>query len=314
MSLEVPFVCIIGAPRSGTTWLQAMMGAHPLVCTAQELRVFDMFTAPWEHSWQQLSDLQRTSGGGPRGLRIVWSDDEFHRTLADLVKSIYGRVRATKPGALVILDKSPGYSTHVAHIDRLIPHVKFIHVLRDGRDVAASLRVAARGWARSWAPSTIPSAALLWRTTVTAAREASRLGPERYLEVRYEELVRHGPEALSSVFAFIGVPAGADQTSAIYGAHTIDRMRQGGAPFDLPPGFFHRGRPGNWREELTPRERYLFHGSAGDLLCELGYSEEAWWADGRFQSWLLPARVRTRAWLRGIAGRMGAVSRSLLDA
>jgi hypothetical protein len=44
MVLEKQFLFIIGAPRSGTTWLQAMLGAHPSICTTGELKLFDLFT------------------------------------------------------------------------------------------------------------------------------------------------------------------------------------------------------------------------------------------------------------------------------
>ncbi len=289
-TVTAPFVCIIGAPRSGTTWIQAMIGAHPLICTAQELKVFDLFTGPWERSWNELDRLQRTAGGGPRGLRQVWSDEEFRCRLSGVLEDVYGRVLATKPGATVVLDKSPSYSRWVAHIRRLAPQVKFVHVLRDGRDVAVSLRVAARRWARAWAPSTIETGALLWRATVLDALEAKVFGPEHYLEVRYEDALRDGPSTLRRAFDFIGVPATPRQTEDIHAAHTIDRMRAtGGHPFALPPEFFREGRAGAWHGDLSPIERYLFDAAAGDLLTQLGYAGEDWWIERGWQRWLLPA-------------------------
>src|SRR5215813_13675060 len=120
---------IVGAPRSGTTWLQAMVGAHPRVCTSDELKLFNLFTGPWEDSWQLLLELQRAEGGGARGLRTVWSDDEFYQFLTAFLQQVYTRVLATKPGAVVVLDKTPAYATYVEHIKRLIPQAKFIHLI-----------------------------------------------------------------------------------------------------------------------------------------------------------------------------------------
>lgn len=290
-----PFVCIIGAPRSGTTWLQAMLGAHPLIGTVQELKLFDLFTGPWDHSWRELEELRRTAGGGPRGLRQIWTDDEFHQRLVALLDDVYGRVLAAKPGATVVLDKSPGYSRYVGHIQRLAPQVKFVHVLRDGRDVAASLRVASRWWARAWAPSDVEAAAGLWRATVLDALQASAFGPEHYLEVRYEDALADGPATLRRAFAFIGVPTTTEQVADICAAHRIDRMRaSGGHPFRLPPEFFHEGRVGGWRRDLTPTERYLFEAAAGDLLRRLGYADADWWIDRGWDRWLLPIRTGGR--------------------
>ena len=313
MSRELPFVCIIGAPRSGSTWLQAMIGAHPLVCTTQELKVFDLFTGPWERSWRDLDDLQRTAGGGPRGLRVVWSDDEFYAVLCGLLRDIHSRVLARKPGARVVLDKSPGYSKYVEHIERLVPGVKFVHALRDGRDVAVSLRDAAGSWARSWAPSTIDTAAEQWRSTVSDALQARRLGPERYLEIRYEDLLTNGATELSRAFEFIGAFSTAEDAAAIYARHTFDRMREtGGAPFDLPREFFREGRAGSWCRALTARERYLFHDAAGDLLCELGYSDDGWWIEHGYQRWLIPALggVRSRRRLRRLVQGLRSLARA----
>lgn len=286
---ETPLVCIIGAPRSGTTWLQAMIGAHPAIATAPELKLFDLFTVPWEQSWRQLDELQRSAGGGPRGLRSVWSDADFHRRLIDVMRDVYGRVLAAKPGARVVLDKSPSYSPHVLHIRRLAPQVRFIHMLRDGRDVAVSLRVAARRWARMWAPAGIAAAATLWRKTVCEARQASRFGPSAYLELRYEDLLADGPTALLRAFALIGVPASTRDVAAIVERFRFDAMQTtGGHPFDLPPEFFHRGQAGGWRSDLSARERYVFQTVAGDLLQELGYAGPSWWVERPHERWLLP--------------------------
>jgi Sulfotransferase family len=305
---DVPFVCIIGAPRSGTTWLQALIGAHPQVSTTQELKLFDLFTGPWEHSWRQLVELQRSAGGGPRGLRVVWSDDEFRGLLESVVKDVHARVLARKPGATVVLDKSPGYSHYVAHIRSLVPQVKFIHVLRDGRDVAVSLRVASAGWARAWAPSSIASAASLWRSMVTAAREAEAPEPTRYLEIRYEEMQADGPASLLRALSFVGLPATLEDAVAICERHGLARMRDGAGPFDLPREFFRRGRVGSWRGEMTPMERYRFEEAAGDLLRELGYAPSGWWIERRLERWLVPAlaAVSVRRGLRAMAQRLGA--------
>jgi hypothetical protein len=280
-----------------------MVGAHPAIATAQELKVFDLFTEPWERSWAQLGELQRSAGGGPRGVRSVWSEEEFNRRLSEVVQDVYGRVLAAKAGATVVLDKAPSYSRHVMHIRRLAPNVKFIHLLRDGRDVAASLRVAARRWARLWAPASIEAAATLWRTMVLEAREARRFAPAGYLELRYEELLHDGPEALLRVFAFIGVPATSGYAASISDRFAFEAMKATrGHPFDLPQDFFHRGRSGAWRGDFTARERYAFHVAAGDLLHELGYAGSTWWIERQHQRWLLPALEMLR--LRRTASRL----------
>jgi hypothetical protein len=286
-------VFIVGAPRSGTTWLQAMIGAHPGICTSDELKLFNLFTGPWEDSWQLLLRLQQAEGGGARGLRAVWSDDEFYQFLTVFLHQVYTRVLATKPGAVVVLDKTPAYANHVEHIKRLIPQAKFIHLIRDGRDVAASLRAASRGWARLWAPGKVESGARLWKSFLLGARQAKQFGEDCYLELRYEDLLQKGAPLLLEAFRFIGVAATAQQAEFIYHGHTFDKMKEGAGvkAFGLPDGFFRRGQAGDWRRTFSARERYLFHKTAGDLLCQLGYADDSWWVEKAYQRYLVPTSV-----------------------
>jgi hypothetical protein len=285
------FVFIIGAPRSGTTWLQAMMAAHPSICsTIDELKLFDFFTVPLEKGWQYLLSLQKGTGGSRNGLAAMWTDREFYEFLNEFVGRVYNQVAALKPEATVLLDKAPAYSNCVEHIDRLIPQAKFLHIIRDGRDVAVSLTTAGQGWGRLWAPKKIKMAASTWKSYVLEAQKA-RQYRQRYLEVRYEELLTSGPQVLRTVFDFIGEPIGAEDVAAIYEKHQFQNMKQVGTgvhDFVLPKEFFRKGQAGDWRTSLSPRERYVFDETAGDLLHVLGYSNAAWWYDHMYQRFTVP--------------------------
>lgn len=288
------FLFIIGAPRSGTTWLQAMVAAHPAVCsTIDELKLFDFFTVPLEKGWQYLLGLQKETGGGRNGLAAMWTDDEFYAFLSDFVGSVYSQVLAKKPEATVLLDKAPAYSTCVGHIDRLIPRAKFVHVIRDGRDVAVSLMSAAQSWGKSWAPKKVAAAASAWKAYAGAAQDARQFRG-RYLEVRYEELLTNGVQVLRSVFDFIGLPIDAAEVAAIYDRHQFENMKQEGTGannFSLPKEFFRKGEAGDWRNSLNLGERYIFDETAGDLLRALGYADALWWCDHPYQRMTVPLRM-----------------------
>ena len=58
MTLDNQFVFIIGAPRSGTTWLQTMLAAHPSVCTSVELTLFDKYITSWIEIWDKKNGIQ----------------------------------------------------------------------------------------------------------------------------------------------------------------------------------------------------------------------------------------------------------------
>jgi sulfotransferase family protein len=282
------FLFIIGAPRSGTTWLQAMIGAHSDVCTTAELMLFNHYTALWVNAWNDQMRLQRE--GSIIGLPTVWTEDEFYGFLREFLKQIYERVLALKPAATVILDKHPGYAQHVEHIHRLIPDARFIHMIRDGRDVAASMLAASRHWGRLWAPKNIWKAAASWKGHTLEARRANQYVGQ-YLEVRYEDLLTKGEPILESVFKFVGLPTDTETIAAIWEEHQFDKMkkqRTGASRFALPEGFFRQGRSGNWHNALSPMQRYLFHDTAGDLLIQLGYADQHWWSDRKHQSFIFP--------------------------
>ena len=300
MRTDTDFVFIIGAPRSGTTWLQAMVAAHPSVCsTIDELKLFDFFTVPLEEGWQYLISLQQATGGGRNGVAAMWTDQEFYEFLSEFVGRVYSQVLAMKPEATILLDKAPAYSNCVEHINRLVPQAKFLHIIRDGRDVAVSLLAAAQGWGRLWAPKEIESAASAWKAHVLGAQKARQYG-ERYLEVRYEELLSNGVQVLQKVFEFAGLPIEPDNLVAIYKRHQFENMKQDGTgvhDFPLPKEFFRKGKAGDWRNSLNPGQRYLFHETAGDLLCALGYANTSWWYDHPYQRFTVPltAALRSRS-------------------
>ncbi len=288
------FVFIIGAPRSGTTWLQAMLAAHPSICsTVDELKLFDFFTVPLEENWRNLLSLQKETRRGRNGLAALWTDNEFYDFLKEFTGRVYTQVLATKPDATVLLDKTPGYSHHVEHIERLIPDAKFIHILRDGRDVAVSLMAAAQGWGRSWAPKEVEASAVTWKSFVIACQKARQYG-ERYCEIRYEKLLADGIPELRRVFEFMKVTVDDETLTAIYNEHTFENMKQSGTGannFALPANFFRNGKAGDWRRSLGPEQRYIFHQAAGDILCALGYGDPDWWFERPHQRATVPLRV-----------------------
>src|ERR1019366_5806 len=100
---------------------------------------------------------------------------------ADLLRCLYELV-ARDQAKQRWGDKTPHYVYHVHRLIELFPDAQFVHVIRDGREVAAS--VHACGWTDS-----VITAAAWWRRTVVDGRSWRWLGPKRYHELRLERLI-----------------------------------------------------------------------------------------------------------------------------
>ena len=171
----VALVALVGAPRSGTTWLQTLLGADPRIVSPQETSLFARYAAPLDESWRW--GLRGTPHDWARrrfaGLAGALTEDQFVALVREFVQGALSCMLELKPGACIVLEKTPGHSMCVDIVARYAPQVRFVHIIRDGRDVAASLVAASEGWGSAWgAPKTIRHAAKVWLDNTTAARAA----------------------------------------------------------------------------------------------------------------------------------------------
>lgn len=272
------YLYVIGAPRSGTTWLQALLGAHPAVVTSVEMTLFDCYLAPWFARWNEESAAIR-EGRWHQGLPAVWSEAEFVTFIQEFVGRVYERVAAIKPMATHLLDKQPSYAHHVTEIDRIVPQARFIHIVRDGRDVVSSALAARRSM--GFGPHTTPQAARQWASHVRGARRAATF-TGRYFELRYEQLLAEPAKLLGELYAFCDLAATNDLIGSIVDEHSFDRMRaERKSPVSTvqtPAAHFRKGQAGTWRDDLSRRDRIVIDEIAGDLLVELGYAQPGWWS------------------------------------
>jgi hypothetical protein len=130
-------------------------------------------------------------------LPVEPGDFAADRSFAAVIARLYG-CYAAREGKTRWGDKTPSYVRHLPLLADLFPGARFVHVVRDGRDVALS-------FVRHYAgPRNVYTAAEHWLRSVEEGRRAGEaLGPASYLEVRYEDLIA-GPEAvLRGVCAFL---------------------------------------------------------------------------------------------------------------
>ena len=312
-------VFLIGAPRSGTTWLQYMLGAHDLIATPQETNLFSKYLAPLWDTWAK--DLRIDRNGRYKGLVACYTQEEFEDALRGIVSGAYRSVLAQKPGARILLEKEPAYSLHVPLITRLFPEARFVHMIRDGRDVVASLLAASRSWGKSWAPSKVEEAAAVWRDHVEAALEGQKLD-DRYMQITFEQLLSDGPDTLASAFRFIGVDTSDEAVREICDRFSFSSVKETGGSnssivragevlkrcgqtLNEPPGFFREGRAGGWKESLSATDCWYVDRVAGDMLGRLGYASPGWAPGGGRQEAVQTVRSLKRWTVRRLRRLVG---------
>lgn len=273
-----PYLFAVGCPRSGTTLLQRMLDAHPLLAV-----VNDSHFIPKAPGLAAGHDPPLT----PELVEWVLGYKRFHRfglpeplaraaaeradTYGEFVSALYAGLAGSR-GKPLAGEKTPDYVRSLPLLASLFPWARTIHIIRDGRDVALSTMQWARrdkgpGRYRLWREEPVAVCALWWRYQVNAGR---RDGPElaggRYREVRYEDLVAAPEEKLRELAAFLGLPFAPEMLDYHEGKTRTEPGLSAKTAW-LPPTAGLR----DWRVQMSPRDLQLFEALAGDTLSETGY-------------------------------------------
>jgi len=298
-----PVVFLVGCPRSGTTLLHRLADAHPELAIVHETLWIPAFyerriglTPDGDVTPALLPRLVEhrrfgklgIDGAALEGLLEALAPVSYTRFVSALFDA-YGRDR----GKALVGDKSPGYVRSIPVLHELWPRARFVHLIRDGRDVclsAVSWKKADRVFAEhgTWPEEPVATAALWWERSVRLGREAGRALPAGiYHELRYERLVADPERECRALCAFLGLRFDAAMLRYHEGRTTsapgLSTKRQW-----LPPTAGLR----DWRTEMSTDDRDRFEAAAGDLLDELGYERRARRLDPRLLD--RSSRVRRR--------------------
>lgn len=269
------FPLLVGSGRSGTTMFGLMFDSHPDLAIAHEAH---FIPAVATRDPALLKDFN-----GVRFLDLLYGDPNFVRlglsrteiaeepvmqaatdyaAAVRAVLSVFARSR----GKRWYGDKTPGYVLHLDLLAGLFPEAKFIHIIRDGRDVAL-------GYVQrpEWGPRTVPEAAFYWRSRLRRGQAAgARLGSRRYREVRYEAFIEDPATTAAELCEFIGIPFAPEMLNY------YERGTSFAATSKDPQAFTALSRPPtkglrDWRKNMDAADVRTFEYIAGDLLADLGY-------------------------------------------
>ena len=278
-----PIVFIVGCPRSGTTLLRHIVSAHPKITITPE--------AHWIPMW-----FEEKKGLTPEGMItsdfvgqlvehpkfalfqipkeevLALAGNGHSQSYASFVTRIFD-LYGQKRGKALVGNKTPDSARRVHTLHALWPEARFIHLIRDGRNVALSLmswsRVAQKrpGTFSTWKDDPVSTAAMWWELNVRRGREAGRtLDPKMYYEIRYESLIANPEQECRALCAFLGLPF--DDAML---RHQDERPGAGpkvSAKRDWQP--ITTGMR-DWRSEMSPEQIERFEAAVGELLDELGY-------------------------------------------
>lgn len=274
-----PYVFIVGCPRSGTTLLERIVNAHPDLAIVHESRWIARLyeerrglTASGlvtpklaERLCQPRSFVPFDLDGEEMARMVAQHDGAPFRGLVTELFDIY----AERHGKPLAGDKSPGYVRYLPLLQELWPAAKFVHIVRDGRDVFLSVADWGKGAARfaSYATDPAVTVARWWEWYVRLGREAAEsLGPARYYELKYESLVAEPELEVARLCDFLSVPFEA-QMLRFHEGRTRDNPRLDAKKAWRPVTTGLR----SWRQQMDRADAGRFEAVAGQLLAELGY-------------------------------------------
>jgi hypothetical protein len=261
-------IFIVGAPRSGTTLLRNMLNRHPAIAICRETD-FHRLVYERRRSFGSLGDLRNRQRlvkeylATPRIQRLRLNLPALEQTLlregtgCEALFASLLRFYAQVHGKRRCGEKTPRHALFTETLCEWYPGARILHILRDPRDVVASLR------RMPWADRNVLGNARLWLSSNLAAWR-SRLRPQ-YLMVRYEELVASPEQELGRVCAFVGeeyfpsmlVPNQDPNTQQPWYRRAEERLTT--------------ERIGKWREQLPLEEAALVDWFVGRHLHTFGY-------------------------------------------
>lgn len=271
--MNVFFAC--GAPKSGTTWLQRILDAHPEVCCSGEGHFVERFSVPVAKVVNDYNGLLAAEA------RQVYEGHPYYDTIDqtefdDVVRGFVNKRLTARAGPRTrwVGDKTPGYTRHLDQLHRLFPKAKFFHIVRDPRDVAVSGMGHRQrtGVADVFTPGseehrkTVDATVRNWTEAVTAVDAFAQNHPGLVHELRYRDLHADPFGETARLFDFLGAPAPSVLIQQIVAATSFEALS------GRPPGqedatsFLRKGVPDDWKTRLSRDSAQQIAESCGELM------------------------------------------------
>ncbi|MFC2993560.1 sulfotransferase family protein [Halomonas tibetensis] len=263
-------IFIGGCDRSGTTLLASMLASSPRIATTPE--------SQFKLNLLKLSNRRLPESETKKVLSRLFNDFRFKIWLEkpDFLETFKYKIKPGLSSKEILeemvssycgeepycwIDHTPNNIQNVSFLKNVFPESSFIHIVRDGRAVAASVKPL------PWGPNTTYHAATWWAYRVSFGCAAELAWPDKVYRVSYESLVNNPEDTLLSLCENLDIQ--------------YDSRMLSGSGFKLPSytkkQHCHVGKSVKstqvnlWKKRLSDRDIEIFEAKVGGLLSSFGY-------------------------------------------
>ena len=272
-------VFVMGCHRSGTNFLyDTLLSAGGFAVYRGYLPIYKIFIPHFGNPANSANRAQivdaflRSKGFARSGLQAEDLSSKLldhFKTGGDFLRIVMEGVAANQ-GVERWAVYDPDSVLHVPRIKADIPDALFVHIIRDGRDVALSLTKMGGFRPFPWSRQSrgLLETALYWQWMARAGRQHGRIIPSDYIEIRYEDLVTQPHSTLASLGEFLKHDLEYERIKST----GLGSLRQPNSSFrDQGPSA--QDHPINrWKEVLSVSEVWALEALIGTTLEEFGYS------------------------------------------
>ena len=265
--MEKAPIFIIGCPRSGTTLIRVILDSHPNICCGPEthlIRNLKPIKDNIHENWNRLEPYGLTENIANKKLSEIFSI--FHEN--------YMKLKNKKRWA----EKTPDNIFYIDVINEFFPNCQFINVIRDGRDVVCSYK-------DRWGRVIIYTAIKNWNEAAELTyRFRKQFDDKRYMEIRYEKLIKNPEEETKRMMNFLGEEWFPDLLEHHKKEHDFWFNVETGKNIDFKkekkPIRHSPSRPifsssiGKWKKNLNILEKLIVNISLNKNLKKLGYKDK----------------------------------------
>lgn len=266
MNKNTIFVFVIGAPRSGTTWLHKMIAEQPDIYSLNGSNTFlQGYIFPLLKKYKNEKRIFKERNF-TRGLPSKLNEKNWENLLQDFIYRFYSII---PDDYNFYVEKATDLTSEINKIKQYLPNSKFIHIIRDGRNETLSEIKLRKEYGAPFGIQDIYNGANRWKRQITEARIKSESFKSDYLEIYYESLFEETEYYLDKVFKFIGLPDNKETLTEICKLYSYKNNT-----VSMPTSQIANDQGGlinPYEKEMSKSEIAFFEYIAGDLLDSLGY-------------------------------------------